>query len=188
MYSVSEIKKGLKVEIDGKPYTVTYFQFVKPGKGQAFTRTKLKNLLTGAVLDRTFKIVESLKPANITSATMQYMYNDAEGYHFMDTSSYEQITISKETLGDDIIGFLVDEMQVDVLFWESKPINIDLPNFVELEITYCEPGARGNTATGTLKPATVSTGAQIQVPLFIENGEWIRIDTRTGEYVERVKK
>lgn len=187
MYSVSEIKKGLKVEIDGKPYTVTYFQFVKPGKGQAFTRTKLKNLLTGATLERTFKIVESLKPADISDATMQYLYNDGEAFHFMNTETFEQIGIPVAVVGDDA-HWLVDEMEVNVLFWEGKPVNIDLPNFVELQITYCEPGARGNTAQGATKTATLSTGAEIQVPLFVENETWVKVDTRTGEYVERVKK
>lgn len=186
-YSVSDIKKGLKLEIDGKPYTVTYFQFVKPGKGQAFTRTKLKNLIDGSTLDRTFKIVETLKAADISDATMQYLYDDGEFYHFMDTSTYEQIGIPNKVIGDDA-KFLVEEMEVQVLFWESRPVNIDLPNFVELQITYCEPGVRGNTAQGATKSATLSTGAEVQVPLFVENETWIKIDTRTGEYVERVNR
>ncbi len=187
MYSVSDIKKGLKVEIDGKPYVVTYFQFVKPGKGQAFTRTKLKNLIDGSTLDRTFKIVEKIKPADVSSAQMQYLYNDGESYHFMDTETYDQVAIPASVIGDDA-RWLVEEMEVDVLFWEGSPVSIDLPNFVELQITYCEPGVRGNTAQGATKPATLSTGAEIQVPLFVENGTWVKIDTRTGEYVERVNR
>ena len=187
MYSVSDIKKGLKVEIDGKPYSVTYFQFVKPGKGQAFTRTKLKNLLTGTTLERTFKIVESLAPADITDANMQYLYNDGEAFHFMNTENYEQIGIPVDVIGDDA-NWLVEEMEVNVLFWEGRPVNIDLPNFVELQITYCEPGAKGNTAQGATKSATLSTGAEIQVPLFVENETWVKVDTRTGDYVERVKR
>lgn len=187
MYSVSDIRKGLKVEIDGKPYTVTYFQFVKPGKGQAFTRTKLKNLLDGSTLDRTFKIVEKLQPADVDSHTMQFLYDDGEAYHFMNTETYEQIAIQNKVVGEDS-KFLVDEMEVEVLFWRGNPVNIDLPNFVELQITYCEPGVRGNTAQGATKSATLSTGAEIQVPLFVENETWVKIDTRTGEYVERVNR
>ena len=187
MYSVSDIKKGLKVEIDGKPYNVVYFQFVKPGKGQAFTRTKLKNLLNGSVLERTFKIVEKLKPADVSSATMQYLYNDGEAFHFMNTETFDQIAIETDTIGDDA-KWLVEEMEVEVLFWGGNPVNIDLPNFVELQITYCEPGARGNTAQGATKSATLSTGATIKgVPLFVNVGDVLKIDTRTGEYVSRVR-
>ncbi|MEZ4236102.1 MAG: elongation factor P [Myxococcota bacterium] len=187
MYQISDIRKGLKVEIDGAPYNVTEFQFVKPGKGQAFTRTKLKNLITGAVLERTFKINESLAPADVHSATMQYMYADGDGFNFMNLETFDQISISAAAIGDTS-NWLVEQMEVEVMFYKDRPVNIDLPNFVELEITYCEPGMKGNTATGATKLATVSTGAQIAVPLFIEQGEWLKIDTRTGEYVERVKK
>jgi elongation factor P len=187
MYQISEIRKGLKVEIDGNPYVVNEFQFVKPGKGQAFTRTKLKNLLTGAVLERTFKINESLAPADVHSAKMQFMYMDGDGFNFMNLESFDQISISKEAVGDTG-NWLVEQMEVEVMFFKDRPVNIDLPNFVELEITYCEPGIKGNTATGSTKLATLSTGATVSVPLFIEQGEWLKIDTRTGEYVERVKK
>ena len=187
MYSVSDIKKGLKVEIDGKPYNVVYFQFVKPGKGQAFTRTKMKNLLTGQVLERTFKIVEKLTPADVESHMMQYLYNDGEDYHFMNTETFDQIGISTEVIADEA-RWLVEEMEVEVLFWNGRPVSIDLPNFVELQITYCEPGARGNTAQGATKSATLSTGAEIQVPLFVENETWVKIDTREGKYIERVNR
>ena len=187
MYSVSDIKKGLKVEIDGKPYNVVYFQFVKPGKGQAFTRTKMKNLLTGQVLERTFKIVEKLTPADVESHTMQYLYNDGEDFHFMNTETFDQIGIATAVIGDEA-QWLVEEMEVEVLFWNGRPVSIDLPNFVELQITYCEPGARGNTAQGATKSATLSTGAEIQVPLFVENETWVKIDTREGKYIERVNR
>jgi elongation factor P len=187
MYSVSEIKKGLKVEIDNQPYTVIDFQFVKPGKGQAFTRTKLKNLITGTNLERTFKIVESLAEADISNLAMQFLYKDGDGYHFMNLESFDQIALTDENVGESR-NWLIPDMQVEILFWNARAIALDLPTFVDLEITYCEPGTRGNTATGTNKPATLSTGAIVGVPLFVNQGEWVRIDTRTGEYHERVKK
>jgi elongation factor P len=187
MYDTSDIRNGLKVEVDGQPYTVTYFQFVKPGKGTAFTRTKLKSLLSGNVLDRTFRSGEKLHPADIEEREMQYLYQEGNNRVFMDTSSYDQVMIDEKVLGDDA-RWLMDEMMVRVLFWSGRPINIELPNFVELEITYCEPGVKGNTATGASKQAELSTGASVAVPLFVEQGEWIKIDTRSGEYVERVRK
>lgn len=187
MYETSDIRNGLKIEVDGQPYVVTYFQFVKPGKGTAFTRTKLKGLLSGNVLDRTFRTGEKLAPADIEENEMQYLYPDGNMRVFMDTTSYEQVMIDNSVLGDDS-RWLVDEMMVRVLFWRGKPINIELPNFVELEITYCEPGVKGNTATGATKTAELSTGATVNVPLFVEQGETIKIDTRTGDYVERVRK
>ena len=187
MYQAGDIRKGLKVEIDNQPYVVVDFQFVKPGKGQAFTRTRLKNLITGNQFERTFKIVETLAPADVSDVTMQYMYKDAEGYHFMNLETYDQIALQEDAVGD-AAKWLIEQMEVQVLFYKDRAINIDLPYFVELEITYCEPGIKGNTATGSTKTATVSTGATVQVPLFVEQGEWIKIDTRTSEYVERVKK
>ena len=187
MYQFSDIRKGLKVEIDGQPYLVAEAQFVKPGKGQAFNRTRLRNLITGALLERTFKINESLAPADVNQAKMQFMYRDADGFNFMNLETFDQLSLSPEAVGD-AANWLVEQMEVDVLFFKDRAINIDLPYFVELEITYCEPGMKGNTATGATKQATLSTGATVQVPLFVEQGEWIRIDTRTAEYVERVKK
>ncbi len=187
MYQTSDIRNGLKVEIDGAPYIVTYFQFVKPGKGQAFTRTKLKNMLNGNVLERTFKTGETLAPADITESTHQYMYRDDEAFHFMNLETYDSIPIPPEGVGD-AANFLVEQMEVNVMFYKGRAVSIDLPNFVELEITYCEPGMKGNTAQGATKPATLSTGHTVHVPLFVENGEWVKVDTRTGEYVERVRK
>lgn len=187
MYQTADIRKGLKVEIDGQPYIITDFQFVKPGKGNAFTRTKFKNMLTGSTLDRTLKTGESLTPADVSDADMQFLYSDSDGFHFMNLESFDQIAMAADSVGD-AANYLVDEMQVSVLFYKGAPVSIELPNFVELEITYCEPGAKGNTAQGTNKPATLSTGATVNVPLFIENGEWIKVDTRTGDYVERVKR
>lgn len=187
MYQTSDIRKGLKIELDGQPYTVVEFQFVKPGKGQAFTRTRIKNLLTGNVLERTFKSGESLAEADVDQRNMQYMYEDGESFHFMNTETFNQIAIPAEVIAESK-DWLLEEMTVDVLFYKDNPVSLDLPNFVELEITYCEPGARGNTAQGATKRATLSTGAEVNVPLFIEQGEWIKVDTRTSSYVERVRK
>jgi elongation factor P len=187
MYQTSDIRKGLKVEIDGKPYTIVEFLFVKPGKGQAFTRTKLKNLLNGNVLDRTFKTGETLPRADIEEFQMQFLYSDGEAYHCMNMETYDQVAVQAETVGN-ASKWLVEEMMVDVLFYKGNPVTVQLPNFVTLEITYCEPGMKGNTAQGATKPATLSTGATVNVPLFVENNTWIKIDTRTGDYVERVKK
>jgi elongation factor P len=187
MYNTSDIRKGLKIELDGKPWNVVYFQFVKPGKGTAFTRTKIKSLLTGNVIDRTFRSGEKLTPADVEDHDMQYLYNDGGDYYFMNTETFVQVPISGKVLGKDT-DFLMDEMTVQVLFYNGNPVNIELPNFVELEITYCEPGVKGNTAQGATKPATLSTGAVIQVPLFVKNATWVKVDTRTREYVERVNR
>ena len=187
MYNTSDIRKGLKIELDGKPWNIVYFQFVKPGKGTAFTRTKIKSLLTGNVIDRTFRSGDKLVPADVEDHDMQYLYNDGEDYFFMNTETFAQVPIPGKVLGKDT-DFLMDEMTVQVLFYKGNPVNIELPNFVELEITYCEPGVKGNTAQGATKPATLSTGAILQVPLFVKNETWIKIDTRTREYVERVNR
>ncbi len=187
MYQTSDIRNGLKVEIDGQPYAVTYFQFVKPGKGQAFTRTKLKSLLTGATLERTFKTGETLAPADVTDGAHQFMYQDGEGWHFMNLESFDQIAMEEPAVGD-AKNYLVENMEVSVMFYKNRPVSIEVPNFVELQITYCEPGVKGNTAQGGTKPATLSTGHTVNVPLFIEQEEWVKVDTRTGEYVERVRK
>ena len=186
MYQTSDIRNGLKIEFDGEPFVVTGFQFVKPGKGNAFTRTRLKSMITGRVIDRTFKSGESLTRANLEERDMQYLYNDGSAYTFMDNQSYEQIEIPIDALGDTK-DWLIENLDVKVLIHNDKPINVELPIFVELEITHCEPGAKGNTATGATKPATLSTGAIVYVPLFINEGESIRIDTRKGEYVSRAK-
>jgi elongation factor P len=187
MYETSDIRKGLKIQLDGEPYAVVEFQFVKPGKGTAFTRTKIKNLKTGAVLERTFRTGEKLEPANIEEREMQFLYHEGEEYHFMDNTSYEQIFISGDDLGETA-KFMPDNINVTVLFYNDRPIDVTLPNFVELQVIHTEPGVKGDTASGATKPATLSTGAVINVPLFIEENEWLKIDTRTGEYIERVKK
>lgn len=187
MYNTSDIKKGLKIEMDGAPWTVAEFLFVKPGKGVAFTRTKLKNLLTGSVVDRTFKTGEKLEPADVAQKSMQYLYADGESWHFMDLETFEQWPLTEDNVGEQK-NWLVEEATCEVLFYKGMPVSIEVDNFVELEIVECEPGVRGNSATGSVKPAILSTGAKVNVPLFVEQGTWIKVDTRTGEYVERVSK
>lgn len=187
MYETSDIKKGLKIVLDGNPYNVVEFQFVKPGKGQAFTRTKCKNLITGAVLERTFKSGEKLEKADLEERNMQFLYPEGEDFVFMDTKNYEQMNLSSEQLGDKRL-YLLDQMAVDVLLYEGRPIDITLPTFVELTVTETEPGFKGDTSTNVNKPAKMETGLEVGVPLFVESGEKLKIDTRTGEYVERVKK
>jgi elongation factor P len=186
MYETSDIRNGLKIEIDGEPFIVVDFQFVKPGKGNAFTRTRIKSMTTGRVIDRTYKSGESLQRANLESRNMQYLYSDGTDYTFMDNSSYEQLEISGEALGDTT-KWLIENLDVEVLLHNERPINVELPIFVDIKIAHCEPGVKGNTATGATKPATLSTGAIVYVPLFINEGEAIRIDTRKGEYVSRAK-
>ena len=187
MYDTSDIRKGLKFQVDGVAFTVVEFQFVKPGKGTAFTRTKIKNLITGAVLERTYRSGEKLEPANIEEREMQYLYLDGDKYCFMDNTTYDQTFIESDLVGETA-HFMPDNINVMVMFFDDKPIGITLPNFVELEVTHTEPGMKGDTASGATKPATLSTGATIYVPLFIEEGEWLKIDTRSSSYVERVKK
>ncbi len=185
MYDTSEIRKGLKVLIDGNPYTVVEFQFVKPGKGQAFTRTKFKNLLTGAVIERNLRSGEKLEPANVEEKSMQFLYREGEDFVFMDNTSYEQTHVGQALIGDDST-YLKDNLECAVLFFNERPVGVTLPNFVALRITKCEPGVRGDTSGNVTKPAIVETGGTIQVPLFVKEGETIRVDTRSGEYVERV--
>ncbi len=185
-YDTSDFRNGLKVEIDGDPYVVVYFQFVKPGKGNAFTRTKLKNMLSGAVIERTYRTGEKLQAADVEEQTVQFLYSDGSTYYFMDMESYEQVGISKDSLGNDV-NFLTENLEVTLLFFKGRAVAMTLPNFIESEIEYCEPGVRGNTATGATKPARIASGATVQVPLFVEQGEVIKVDTRTCEYVGRVK-
>ncbi|HUS65438.1 MAG TPA: elongation factor P, partial [Kofleriaceae bacterium] len=171
MYDTSDIRKGLKVLMDGHPYTIVEFQFVKPGKGAAFTRTKFKNLLTGAIFEKNIRSGEKLEPANVEDREMQYLYKEGEDFVFMDPTSYEQVTIAGETIGDDH-DMLKDEMKVQVLFFNERAVGVTLPNFVLLRITGTEQGVAGNTAAGNVtKPATVETGAVVNVPLFINIGD-----------------
>lgn len=187
VYQTSDFRNGLKVELDNGPYAVVYFQFVKPGKGTAFTRTKLKHMLTGSVIERTFRTGETFREADVEVESMQYLYNDDEFYHFMNEENFEQVAILATAIADET-DYLVENDVVDVLYYKGAPVNITLPNFIESEVVYCEPGARGNTAQGATKPATLACGATVNVPLFIDQGETLKIDTRTKEYVSRVQK
>jgi elongation factor P len=187
MLDTSDIRKGTKVQFDGVPFEVVYFQFVKPGKGQAFTRTKLRNMISGNVIERTFKSGEKLEKAEMDEREMQYLYPEEGFYVFMDTSSYEQLRLTAEQLGENKY-YLSDNLMCSVLLFNERPIGVTPPNFVEFEIAETEPGFKGDTSGGTTKLAKIVTGLEIQVPLFIEQGEKVRIDTRTGEYAERVKK
>jgi elongation factor P len=184
-YDTSDIRKGLKFMMDGAPYTVIEFQFVKPGKGAAFTRTRMKNLLTGAVLERNLRSGERLEEANVEVKTMQYLYRDADSFIFMDTTSYDQVSIPESTVGESK-DFMPENINVEVLFFDNRAVGVTLPNFIEQKIIETEPGFRGDTSTNTTKPAKISTGASIQVPLFIVAGDVVKIDTRTGDYLERV--
>jgi elongation factor P len=186
MYSTAEFKKGLKIEIDGSPLTIVDFQHVKPGKGGAFVRTKLKNLLTGRVVDQTFRSGERVKKPDLVEKEMQYLYRDGDRYCLMDNETYEQILLTAEQVGDAVL-FLTENMNLQVLIFNQQPVTVDLPNFVELTVAQAEPGLRGDTATGGTKPATLESGAVIQVPLFINEGDRVKVDTRTGNYIERVK-
>ena len=184
MYSTAHFRKGLKIELEGKPFLIVDFLHVKPGKGGAFVRTRLKNMETGQVLEKTFRSGEKVDRPDLVEREMQYLYQDAEGYCFMDNKNYEQSFIDQEHLSDSR-DFLKENIDVKMLFFNNKPIGIELPIFVELKIAQTDPGVRGDTATGATKPATLETGLVIQVPLFINEGETVKIDTRTGEYVER---
>jgi elongation factor P len=184
---VSELRKNAKLELDGQPYVVTEFQFVKPGKGQGLYKCKLKNMITGSVLDRTWRSGEKLEAANVESKKMQFLYASGEGFTFMDNATYEQVELSGDVVGDDSV-YLLDNLECEVLFYNERPVGISLPSHIVMEITETEPGVKGDTATNVTKSATVQTGLQVQVPLFIKQGEKVKIDTRTGAYVERVNE
>jgi elongation factor P len=186
MYSTTDFKKGLKVEIDGTPYVITDFLHVKPGKGGAFVRTKLKNLLSGRVIDQTFRSGEKIKKPDLMERQMQYLYRQDDNFYMMDNETFEQIFITAEQMGEAAL-FLSENLNVQVLFFNQQPVATELPTFVELTVAETEPGVRGDTATGGSKPATLETGAVIQVPLFINEGDRIKVDTRSGEYIERTK-
>jgi len=184
MISAGDFRNGVTFELDGQVFQIIEFQHVKPGKGAAFVRTKLRNVITGATVERTFNPSDKMENAHIERKDMQYMYIDGDLYYFMDTESYEQIPIDSQTVGD-ALRFVKEEVVVKVLLYKGNVFGIEPPFFVELKVTNTEPGFRGDTATGATKPATVETGAVVKVPLFVSEGEVIKIDTRTGEYMER---
>ena len=185
MVSAGDFKKGITVEYEGNIYVIVDFQHVKPGKGAAFVRTKLKNIMTGSVTERTFNPSEKMENAHIERKEMEYLYNDGELYYFMDVETYEQLPLNKEKV-EDALPYIKENMNVSIRFYKGDAFSVEPPNFVELTIVETEPGFRGDTANAGTKPATMETGLVIQVPLFINQGEKIRIDTRTGEYMERV--
>ncbi len=186
MYNAKDLKKGLKIEIDGTPYVVLTFEFSKPGKGKSYYKCKLKNMLTGAQFDKTFRATDKFEKPELKEEIMEYLYSDNEGYHFMNQSTYEQETISNDNIGEQK-NFLKENIMCNVLFYKNAPISIDMPNFVELKVVETDPWVQGDTATKDTKPATLETGLTVQVPPFIEENEIVKIDTRTGNYSERVK-
>lgn len=185
-YSTNEFRSGLKVMLDGEPCSVLENEFVKPGKGQAFNRVKLRNLKTGRVWERTFKSGESLEAADVVDRSLQFLYNDGEFWHFMDPDSFEQYQADANVVGDSA-KWLKEQDASEVTLYNGAPISVTPANFVELLITETDPGLKGDTAQGGSKPATLSTGAVVRVPLFVDQGETIKVDTRSGEYVSRVK-
>jgi len=185
-YSTNEFRSGLKIMLDGDPCVIVENQFVKPGKGQAFNRVKYRNLKTGRVNERTFKSGESVEAADVVDTEMQYLYNDGESWHFMDPNSYEQYAIGAEAMGE-AAKWLKGQEICTVTLWNDVPLSVTAPNFVELEVTETDPGLRGDTSGGGNKPATLETGAVVRVPLFVNIGDVIKVDTRNGEYVSRVK-
>jgi elongation factor P len=177
----------LKIEIDGEPYIIVEFQHVKPGKGGAFVRTKMKSLKSGNVIDRTFRSGEKVDIPELEEKTMQYLYAADKDRVFMDTTSYEQVSMSEQQLGDSI-NYLKENMEIKVLYFKGQPINVDVPMFVELAIARTDPGVRGDTASGGAKPATLETGAVVKVPFYLNEGDIVKVDTRTGTFIERVKQ
>ena len=184
--STNEFKAGIKVEVEGQPYVIVTNEFVKPGKGQSFNRVRIKHLLTGRTIEKTFKSGEKLDIADVAEVKMRMLYKEQEGIVFMDEKSYEQHTLPMNCIGDNI-NWMMDDLEYDVLFYKGVPVSVEAPTFMDMRITETAPGDRGNTASGrVLKSAVVESGAKVQVPIFVEEGELIKVDTRTGEYVSRV--
>ncbi len=185
MISAGEFKNGVTFELDGNVFQIVEFQHVKPGKGAAFVRTKLKNVITGGVVEKTFRPTEKMPKAHIERKDYEYLYSDGDLFYFMDQESYEQMPLNSEQLGDSL-KFVKENMVVKVLSYKGNVFGVEPPTFVELEVTETEPGFKGDTSTGATKPATLETGATIMVPLFVDQNDVIRVDTRTGDYMERV--
>jgi len=186
MYTAADLRKGLKIILDNEPYVVINFDFTKPGKGQALYRTKMRNMINGTIIDRTYRSGETFEPAQLEERTMQFLYREDNNFYFMDNQTFEQTAIGEVALGD-AQNYLIDNLQVDVLLFREKAIGVNIPNFVNLRVTQTDPWAKGDTSGSDSKPATVETGYVLRVPPFIEEGELITIDTRTGEYSTRVK-
>jgi elongation factor P len=184
-YSTAQFRKNLKIEIDGEPFIIVDFQHVKPGKGGAFVRTKMKSLITGNVLDKTFRSGEKVDVPDLEEKKMSFLYQDETGYCFMDTQTYDQMTLTDDQM-EEALGYLKENVEVEVLLHNGKAIGIELPMFLNLKIVETDPGLKGNTASGGSKPAKLETGVTIQVPLFVSTGEVVKVDTRTGNYIERV--
>jgi len=187
MYNASDLRKGIKLLLDKEPYVVIDFQFTKPGKGQALYRCKLRNMISGAIIDRTYRSVDSFESANLEQRKMQYLYSQEGHFHFMDLESYDQVSLSENQVGD-AKNYLIDNLEVDVLLFDGRPIGITLPNFVDLAVVKADPWVKGDSVAGDSKPVTLETGYTLRVPPFIEEGIKITVDTRTGEYVTRVKQ
>ena len=185
MLSTTDFRRGLKIEMDNIPYEIVDFQHVKPGKGGAFVRTKLRNMLNGRTVENTFRSGEKMEKPDMETKEMQFLYKDGSGYVFMDMESYEQFSVGTDVLGDKG-GFLVDGMELTMLMYRGKALDMDLPASVVLTVTSTEPGVKGDTVSGATKPATLSTGITLNVPLFVNEGEKIKVDTRSGEYLGRV--
>jgi len=184
MISAGDFRNGITFEMEGNVFQIVEFQHVKPGKGAAFVRTKLKNVINGGVVEKTFRPTDKMPKAHIERKDMEYLYNDGELYYFMDQESFEQMPLNANQLGD-ALRFVKENMLVKILSYKGKVFGVEPPNFVELQVAETEPGVKGDTATGAQKPAILETGAEIKVPLFIDQGDMIRVDTRTGEYMER---
>jgi elongation factor P len=187
MYNASDLRKGLKIQIDNEPWVIIDFQFSKPGKGQALYRCKLKNMITGAIVDRTYRSVDTFEPANLEERKMQYLYNQDNLFFFMDLESYDQTSLNEDQVGE-AKNYLIDNLEVDMLLFDDRPIGITLPNFVDLSVIKADPWVKGDSVSGDSKPVTLETGYTLRVPPFIEEGTRITVDTRTGEYVTRVKE
>jgi elongation factor P len=183
----TDIRKGLKIQLDGVPYAIVEHQFVKPGKGQSFTRCRIKNLMTGNVIERTWKSGESVELADVETRKMTYSWDEGDSLVFMDTSTGDQLHVMKDKVGEEV-RFVSEGLDCEVTLFNGNAIGIELPPSVVLQISESEPGVKGDTASGATKPARLSTGAVVNVPLFIKEGEWVKVDTRTGEYLERVNR
>lgn len=185
-YNTNEFRSGLKIILDGDPYNIVENEFVKPGKGQAFCRVKVRNLITGRVIEKTFKSGESVEAADVFETDAQYLYNDGEHWHFMQPDSFEQYACSKAVVGDALL-WIKEEDTCHLTLFNGEPLSVQAPNFTEMKILETDPGLRGDTSGSGGKPATLESGAVVRVPLFVQEGEVIKVDTRTGEYVSRVK-